>query len=154
MLKICPCFWVGAGRMGKKEFSVKWCKDVCVCFSWDVSGDFNLFLTWFFLSLNRQLFWLGSRDVWAFKWITRTLMNLGVILISYGVWFYQQTYLNHSMRFTPEKSFKLFFFSNSVRGGDFLLAFPKKEHLLEELFSTLTLKHQNFHIFPKGSESL
>lgn len=81
-------------------------------------------------------------------------MNLGVILISYGVWFYQQTYLKHSMRFTPEKSFKLFFFSNSVRGGDFLLAFPKKEHLLEELFSTLTLKHQNFHIFPKGSESL
>ena len=43
---------------------------VCVCVSWDVSGDFNLFLTWFFLSLNRQLFWLGSRDVWAFKWIT------------------------------------------------------------------------------------
>lgn len=154
MLKICPCFWVGAGRMGKKEFSVKWCKDVCVCVSWDVSGDFNLFLTCVFLSLNRQLFWLGSRNVWAFKWITLTLMNLGVMLISYGVWFYQQTYLNIPCVSRRKSLSNCFCFSNSVRGGDFLLVFPKKEHLLEELFSTLTLKHQNFHIFPKGSESL
>ena len=75
-------------------------------------------------------------------------MNLGVMLISYGVWFYQQTYLNHSMRFTLEESFKLFLFLQLCAWWWFFVGLSKEKNILEELFRT-PYKTSKFPCFPQ-----
>lgn len=146
MLKICPCFWVGAGRMGKKEFSVIFS---CVFF---------MRCIWRFQLIFNMIF-LITESTTVLAWIKRCV-SLQMDNKPLPSWIWGSCWSAMEYGSTNKHIWTIpcvsrrksisncFCFSNSVRGGDFLLVFPKKEHLLEELFRT-PYKTSTFPCFPQ-----